>query len=87
MYYFIANRWEVARAEEPDNFLTDSVPEFFLQAAPAPYYFPKQLRLRLLVFFFKRFRLKGAKNTRLCGSGSRLLVKFGEIFFPSQTRY
>ena len=53
------------RAGEPANFF----------AALAPDFFPK--RLRLLVFFFERLRLQGAKNTRL-----RLI---GKIFFSPQT--
>ena len=50
---------------------------FQVALAPAPDFFPKRLRLRLLVFFFERLRLHGAKNTRL-----RLL---GKIFFSLQT--
>ena len=38
-------------------------PDFFFQAAPAPGFFFKQLR----------FRLQGAKNTRLLASGSQAL--------------
>ena len=41
------------RAGEPENFSPPPAPDFFSQAAPAP------------GFFFKRLRLKGAKNTRL----------------------
>ena len=60
------------RAGRLANFLASPAPatEFF-QAAPAPYFFPK--RLRLLAFFSERLRLQGAKNTRL-----RL---HGKIFF------
>ena len=47
----------------------------FFQAAPAPDFFTT--RLQLLVFFFERLRLQGAKNTRL-----RLL---GKIFFSPLT--
>ena len=49
-------------------------PAIFLAApAPAPDFFPKRLRLRLLVFFFERLGLQGAKNTRL---RLRLLGKY-----------
>ena len=41
------------RAGEPANIL----------AAPAPYFFFKRLRLRLLVFFLEWLRLQGAKKT------------------------
>ena len=43
-----------SRAEEPANFLEAPVPihDFFFPAAPAP------------VFFLKRLRLQGAKNTQ-----------------------
>ena len=47
------------------KFFSGSGSWFFFKAAPAPDFFPKRLRLRLLVFFFKRLRLQGAKNTRL----------------------
>ena len=82
MYYYIANRWEVARAEEPDNFLTDSVPEFFLQAAPAPYYFPKQLRLR---FIFQA--APGSKGPKTCGFAAPALdywLSLVKYFFPKK---
>ena len=60
----------MSRAGEPANILAAPAlaPDFF-QAAPAPNFFPKQLRL--LVFFFKRLRLRlrlqlqEAKNTWL----------------------
>ena len=40
--------------ELPANFLAAQAPDFF-QAAPAPDFFP---RLRLLVLFFERLRLR-----------------------------
>ena len=62
----------MSRAGEPANILAAPAlaPDFF-QTAPAPNFFPKQLRL--LVFFFKRLRLRlrlrlqlqEAKNTWL----------------------
>ena len=76
------------RTGEPANFIAVLAPEFFFQAAPAPApgFFPKQLRLRLLVFFFLAASapapaLRGQKN----GSGSRLLVKFDKTFSSPQT--
>ena len=54
----------LARAGEPAHFLAAPSLDFFEAAlAPAPDFFPK--RRRLLVFFFERLQLQGAKNTRL----------------------
>ena len=61
--------WLSSRAGEPANFLAAPAPapapDIFFQAAPAPGFYSKRLRLRLLVFFLERLRLQGAKNTRL----------------------
>ena len=55
--------WEGIRAGEPAIFFNGSGSGswLFFQAAPA--LFPKQLRL--MVFFFERLRLQGAKKNRL----------------------
>ena len=57
------------------KFFSGSGSAILSQAAPAP------------GFFFKRLRLQGAKNTRLrpAPTGSLLLVKFAKIFFSPQT--
>ena len=62
------------RDGEPADFLAVPAPDFFVQAAPAPHFFPKRLRhrLQLLVFFSSGF-------------SSWLLVKVGKIFFSPQT--
>ena len=56
----------------------------FFQAAPAPDFFPKRLRLRLLFFFQAAPALRSQKHPAPTGSGSWLLVKFGKIFFSPQ---
>ena len=56
---------KIGRAGEAAIFLAAPAPDLF-QAASAPDFFPKRLRLRsALAIFFERFRLQGAKNTRL----------------------
>ena len=54
---------------EAGKFFSGSGSWFFFKAAPAPApdFFPKRLRLRFLVLFFERLRLRlqGAKNPRL----------------------
>ena len=70
-------KYRAEGAEVPGNFL----------AALPPHFFSKLLRLLIysLVFFFASSSgSKGTKTPR-SGSGSWLMVKFGEIFFPPQT--
>ena len=60
---------------------------FQVAPAPAPDFFPKRLRLRLLVFFqaAPAPAPRSQKHPAPTGSGPWLLVKFAKIFFSSQT--
>ena len=76
----IQNTSLINRAEEPVKFLAASAPDFFpngsgsrfvSQASPIPG-----------IFFQATPAPRGQKHAAPCGSGSWLLVKFGEIFPP-----
>ena len=58
---------------------------FQVAPAPAPDFFPKRLRLWLLVFFKAAPAPRSQKHPAPTGSGSWLLVKFAKIFFSPQT--
>ena len=51
------HKTRAGEVELPANFLAAQALDFF-QAAPAPDFFPRRLRLRLQVLFFERLRLR-----------------------------